>query len=501
MGYNLYMKCSLIFPNNLFENNPVINKNRKIYIFQDPSFFQNSKYTAGFNKKKILLHLMSTETYHNNLLAKNFDSELIMFHELLSENYLNSFINKNKITELHLIKIVDIELNKKIAKVADQLNIKIVWYENPLFILNSSEVRNEFSNKKRYLMANFYKKQRKNLNILIDKNSNPIGGKWSFDDENRKKFDEKLVMPKRLYFKYDYKILNNNKEIVEKFFPNNIGNLNNFNFPIDYEQSKNSLKDFLENKLELFGDYEDSISTKENYIFHSLISSYINIGLLTPKEIINEVLHYHEKFDYRLNSLEGFIRQIIGWREFIRGIYQINGEEQKKSNNWKFTNKIPNSFYNGTTGILPLDNVINSAIDNSYSHHIERLMIIGNIMMLLEISPNEVHKWFMEIYIDAYDWVMVPNVYGMSQFSDSGLMATKPYISSSKYILKMSNYKKDDWCNIWDSLYWRFIKKHQHFFESNPRMKLMVNLYEKKSDSEKQSYKEISNKYLHSLFK
>ena len=131
MGYNLYMKCSLIFPNNLFENNPVINKNRKIYVFQDPSFFQNSKYTAGFNKKKLLLHLMSTETYHNNLLAKNFDSELIMFHELLSENYLNSFINKNKITELHLIKIVDIELNKKIVKVADQLNIKIVWYKNP----------------------------------------------------------------------------------------------------------------------------------------------------------------------------------------------------------------------------------------------------------------------------------------------------------------------------------------------------------------------------------
>ena len=266
MGYNLYMKCSLIFPNNLFENNPAINKNRKIYIFQDPSFFQNSKYTAGFNKKKLLLHLMSTETYHNNLLAKNFDSELIMFHELLSENYLNSFVTKNKITELHLIKIVDIELNKEIAKVADQLNIKIVWYENPLFILNSSEVRNEFSNKKRYLMANFYKKQRKNLNILIDKNSNPIGGKWSFDDENRKKFDEKLVMPKRLYFKYDSKILNNNKEIVEKKFPNNIGNLNNFNFPIDCEQSKNSLQDFLENKLELFGDYEDSISTKENYI-------------------------------------------------------------------------------------------------------------------------------------------------------------------------------------------------------------------------------------------
>ena len=178
---------------------------------------------------------------------------------------------------------------------------------------------------------------------------------------------------------------------------------------------------------------------------------------LVSNKIIEKVLERHEKEPIKLNSLEGFIRQVIGWREFIRGIYQHRGTEQRNSNFWKFKNKLPESFYDGTTGILPVDNVIKNGINDSYSHHIERLMIMGNIMMLLEIDPNQAYKWFMEIYIDSYDWVMVPNIYGMSQFSDNGLMASKPYISSSKYILKMSDYKYGDWCEIWDALYWRFI--------------------------------------------
>ena len=193
--------------------------------------------------------------------------------------------------------------------------------------------------------------------------------------------------------------------------------------------------------------------------------------------------------------------RVIGWREFIRGIYQHKGTDQRNSNFWKFNNELPSSFYDGTTGILPVDNVIKNGINDSYSHHIERLMIMGNIMMLLEIDPNQVYKWFMEIYIDSYDWVMVPNIYGMSQFSDNGLMASKPYISSSKYILKMSDYKEDDWCEIWDALYWRFIKKHEKFFKSNPRLSLMINIYEKKSDEMKKNYEKISEDYILSLYK
>ena len=221
---------------------------------------------------------------------------------------------------------------------------------------------------------------------------------------------------------------------------------------------------------------------------------------MTPLEIVNKTLEYHEINPVRLNSLEGFIRQVIGWREFIRGIYSERGVEQRNSNSWNFSNKIPEKFYTGTTGLLPVDKVVKSGIQNSYSHHIERLMIMGNIMMLLEFDPNEVYRWFMEVYIDSYDWVMVPNIYGMSQFSDNGLMVTKPYISSSKYILKMSDYKDDSWCEIWDALYWRFIKKHEKFFKSNPRLSLMVNIYEKKPDEMKKNYEKICEEYILSLY-
>ena len=165
-----------------------------------------------------------------------------------------------------------------------------------------------------------------------------------------------------------------------------------------------------------------------------------------------------------MNSCEGLIRQIIGWREFIRGVYVCKGVEERTKNFWNFTRPIPNSFYDGTTGIQPLDDTINKINLTGYANHIERLMIIGNFMLLCEFHPDHVYRWFMELFIDSYDWVMVPNVYGMSQFADGGLMSTKPYISSSNYILKMSNYKKGDWCETWDALFWNFMNNQRDFF-------------------------------------
>jgi len=494
------MNCTLIFPNNLFEDKSFFDKNSKVFVFQDPLFFNDEKYPIKFNKKKILMHLLSTEKYHMDLVNSGYDSELIKFHELSGKEYIKNFIEKYKIKSINLYEIIDFEQKKRFVDQAEKSNVDLIWTKNPMFMLSENEVKKEFSEKKKFLMANFYKKQRKKFNLLIE-NNDPVGGKWSFDDENRKKFDPKIKIPPQIRHKYDDKLLLKNKSLINKYFSNNYGNVDDFNFPIDSNQAHESLDDFILNKINLFGDYEDSISKEKKFIFHSLISQYINIGLITPNQIIEKVLERHEKEPIKLNSLEGFIRQLIGWREFIRGIYQHKGTEQRNSNFWKFNNELPSSFYDGTTGILPVDNVIKNGINDSYSHHIERLMIMGNIMMLLEIDPNQVYKWFMEIYIDSYDWVMVPNIYGMSQFSDNGLMASKPYISSSKYILKMSDYKEDDWCEIWDALYWRFIKKHENFFRSNPRLSLMVNIYEKKSDEMKKNYEKISEDYILSLYK
>ena len=182
------------------------------------------------------------------------------------------------------------------------------------------------------------------------------------------------------------------------------------------------------------------------------------------------------------------MRQILGWREFIRGVYEVKGTEERTKNFWNFKRQIPKSFYDGTTGIEPIDDTIKKVIKTGYAHHIERLMILGNFMVLCEFDPDAVYKWFMELFIDAYDWVMVPNVYGMSLYADGGLMSTKPYISSSNYIMKMSDYKKSDWQETWDGLFWTFMDKHRNFFLSNPRLGMLIRNFDKMHKSKQENH-------------
>jgi deoxyribodipyrimidine photolyase-related protein len=276
--------------------------------------------------------------------------------------------------------------------------------------------------------------------------------------------------------------------------------MDNFNYPVTRSQALSSFHSFLEERLINFGAYEDAIVKNESTLFHSIITPYLNIGLITPNDIIRQVLDFSSDNAIPLNSLEGFIRQIIGWREFMRGIYIADGVKQRNSNFWNYDKSMPKSFYDATTGIEPLDDTIKKCLNSGYAHHIERLMILGNMMLLLGIKPNSIYKWFMEMFIDSYDWVMVPNVYGMSQFSDGGLLATKPYISGSNYILKMSDYKKGDWCLIWDSLYWSFVNRNRDFFRKNPRMNMMVAMYDKKDIDTKKKLRVAAEDFTKNLF-
>jgi deoxyribodipyrimidine photolyase-related protein len=231
------------------------------------------------------------------------------------------------------------------------------------------------------------------------------------------------------------------------------------------------------------------------------LSPLINIGLLTPQQVLDETLRYAEKASIPINSVEGFVRQIIGWREFIYQVYARAGSKQRTRNYWGFKRTIPASFYDGTTGIVPLDDAIQKLQQTGYNHHIERLMIIGNFMLLCEFDPNQVYQWFMEMYVDAYDWVMVPNVYGMTQFADGGLMTTKPYISGSNYILKMSNYPKGEWQAIWDGLFWRFMHVHRSFFLQNPRLGMLVKTFDKMPETKKTIHLSNAESYLQILDK
>jgi deoxyribodipyrimidine photolyase-related protein len=225
----------------------------------------------------------------------------------------------------------------------------------------------------------------------------------------------------------------------------------------------------------------------------------LNTGLLDINFILDKTIVFYNKNDIPLNSCEGFFRQIIGWREFIRGIYTVKGSEERTKNFWGFKRKIPKSFYDASTGILPVDDSIRKILKTGYAHHIERLMILGNFMLLCEFDPDEVYRWFMEMFIDSYDWVMVPNVYGMSQFADGGLMSTKPYISGSSYILKMSNYKKGEWSGIWDSLFWNFIDNHRDFFDKNPRMRMLVRNFDKMDIGKRTNLLQSAHSFLENL--
>jgi deoxyribodipyrimidine photolyase-related protein len=264
---------------------------------------------------------------------------------------------------------------------------------------------------------------------------------------------------------------------VEEIFKLSHGDLENFNWAVTHEGAMDQFNIFIDKYLPHFGSFQDAINKDSAFMFHSLLSPYFNSGLLDPLECINKVekKYFESKDAIPINSVEGFIRQVLGWREFIMGVYWDNMPQYKQQNFWSHKKELSESWYTGETGIPPLDGAIKESINLGYTHHINRLMIISNLMNLSGIDPNAIHKWFMEMYIDSADWVMVPNVYGMGTFADGGIFSTKPYICGSSYMLRMSNYKKGEWCDVVDGLYWRFIENNLNFFKTNPRLSLMVN--------------------------
>jgi deoxyribodipyrimidine photolyase-related protein len=490
-------EISLVFPNQLFEESVIHDLKLDTYLIEENLFFRH----FNFHKQKLLFHRSSMMHYKNFLKYLEINVNYIESSEEISDVRKFILSLENDVDKIHLINPVDNYLERRIKSSCKKKGIQIVLYNNPSFINNEELTRKFFrEDKKKFFHMNFYKEQRIDLGILID-NSNPVGGKWSYDDMNRMRFPKEKKPPKISYPEENI-IYKEAKAYVEKEFENNVGEIHDhIVYPFDFKSAKKWFNDFLKNRFYDFGPYEDAVVKDERVLNHSLLSPLINSGLLNPKFIINESIRFYKKHNIPLNSCEGFIRQIIGWREFIRGVYEIKGSYERTHNFWNFSRKIPKSFYNGTTGIEPVDDSIKKVIKSAYSHHIERLMVIGNFMLLCEFDPDEVYRWFMELYIDAYDWVMVPNVYGMSQFADGGLMSTKPYISGSSYILKMSDYKKGEWCEVWDGLFWNFMNKQRDFFIKNPRMRMLISSFDKMDESKRNIHLKNAESFLKKLDK
>lgn len=477
------MKAFLVFPHQLFKDTTQLKKYDAIFLIENNLFFNQ----YPFHKQKIILHRSSMKYYEDQLKTLQLKVQYINAGEPESEiSFLVEKISKSNYQEIVLYAPMDCWLENQLKQNAIKQNIKIDFLPSPNFINNKKTDIELLGNRKPFYQTGFYTEQRKSRNVLIDSNHQPEGGRWTYDTSNRKKIPKNTDIPPLHFFKSNQWIAHAIL-YTERHFKNNIGastapfscKNDQLYYPCTHEDAEKALDEFINEKLELFGIYEDAMVWKESTLYHSVMSPLLNIGLLSPQTFIEKLLAAYQKKKTPLNSIEGIIRQIMGWREFVQLSYQKIGTTQRTKNFWGFTHSMPSSFYEGTTGIPPVDITIKKLLQTGYTHHIERLMVLGNFMLLCEINSDHVYKWFMEMYIDAYDWVMVPNVYGMSQFSDGGMITSKPYIAGSNYLMKMGDFPKGAWQATWDGLFWRFLSKHRDVFSRNPRWAMLLKTWDK----------------------
>jgi deoxyribodipyrimidine photolyase-related protein len=483
--------ASIVFPHQLYQNHLALSPSRPVYLVEEWLYFHQYR----FHKQKLLLHRSTMQMYTDYLQQQGYEVRYIAATSPLCD--VQKLIPQlTEISELHYTAVVDDWLQQRLVNAAGA-KIKLIEYPSPNFLNEPNEVAEFFASRKSYKQTDFYIDQRKRRQILLDSNNKPVGGQWTYDTDNRQKYPKNQIPPV-----VELPDLNNYvreaQVYVDRHFPDNYGSTQQpFDagyYPTTFAEAENYLQNFLQTRFYDFGAYEDAIVSDQSILHHSLLTPMLNIGLLSPQQILTAVLAIAD--DIPLNSLEGFIRQIMGWREFIRLTYEKAGRQQRTRNYWKFSKPIPPSFWTGETGIAPLDIVIKRTLESGYCHHIERLMVLGNFMVLCEFDPNEVYRWFMEMFVDAYDWVMVPNVYAMSQFADGGGMCTKPYISGSNYLMKMSNFSKGDWQPVWDGLFWRFMHVHRDFFLANPRLGMLVRTFDKMTDEKQTLHLSTAEQFL-----
>ena len=478
----------LLLPNQLF---PLKMLNLEdidlIYLIEEPRYFTD----FNFHKLKIMYHRASMKKYAD-MLKKHKIKYIYKDYDEINKSFYSSI---NKDTTVYLNPI-DHKLEAKYKKVLS----KATMIDNLNFLLTPKEIEDNkhiFNTKGKYSHDLFYKFQRERLDILI-KNKKPVGGKWSFDTENRNALPKGITIPKVPKVKKD-KYYKEAITYVEKHFPKNYGSTDEWNFPIDTKASINWLKDFIKKRLPKFGPYEDAVSTDNPFLFHSVLSPMMNIGILPDIVVVKMTNDYYEehKSSIPIASYEGFIRQVIGWRNYVYSVYMLE-PKMYDLNFLKHKNELNEKYWLGTTEIKPIDSIIKNIVKYCYCHHIERLMYLGNWFLINQVDPKEVHRIFMEWTIDAYDWVMVPNVMGMSQYADGGKMMTRLYFSSSNYIDKMSNFKRskdEEWWKIWDAIYYSFIHKHYDMLKNNYATSRQTIHWKNKSEKEKEELLKIAKAY------
>ncbi len=381
-------------------------------------------------------------------------------------------------------------LDEELERFCDSIKIPTEHYDTEHFMTSRTDLAQFFKGKKQYTMEYFYRMMRKEYDIMIINEKEPEGGKWNFDHSNRNKWKGDTLIPHERGFRKDVAHI---VKLLEDSGVKTIGRIQNkhFNWPTSREDALSVLRYFCDHLLVHFGDYQDAMDPNQPYLYHSRLSFALNSKLIDPQEVIEYVItHWRKnKEEINISQVEGFVRQILGWREYMRGMYWMQMPAFAKANHLENHNKLPDFYWTAKTKMNCLKSSITNSLDNAYAHHIQRLMVTGNYALLTMCDPAEVDQWYLGIYIDAIEWVEITNTRGMSQWADGGKIATKPYVSSGSYINKMSNYCKgcsykvtkktgEDACPF-NSLYWNFLNEKRSYFENNNRMRMMLSVLDK----------------------
>jgi len=493
--------AALVFPHQLFSDSPALHGSpERVVMIEDTLFFGDERYPARFHKQKLAYHraTMAHWARQQRDAGRRVDLHAYTGPAPMLGALLQA-LAEDGVDTVVLADPHDLTLSRRLVSAAAAAGVSMNTRRTPAFINDPLDNRDYREGRKRWFMADFYAWQRRRFDILMD-GDEPRGGQFSFDEQNRKKLPskERALVPALPSIERD-ELVQAAVDSVETDFPDNPGSLQAWHYPANAQAAKAWLERFLVERFAKFGPYEDAIVAGQNWLYHGVLTPMLNTGLLTPREVLDAALLAGRENDVPLNSVEGFVRQILGWREFMRATYDDLGVAMRTTNHWQHTRPMPACLYDGTTGIAPIDDTLGRILDTGYCHHIERLMVLGGFMFLCEIDPDAIYTWFMEMFIDSYDWVMVPNVYAMSQHADGGAITTKPYFSGSNYVRKMSDHPKGEWCEIWDGLFWRWVIKQSDALAGNPRWSMMVANARRMPDDKKQAHLDIAERFLATL--
>ncbi|MBL0923471.1 MAG: cryptochrome/photolyase family protein [Sphingomonadaceae bacterium] len=466
---------------------------------------------VGHHRAKLVYILSAMRHHAEDLRASGWQVDYVRLDDPANSGSftgeLARAVERSGAVEIRVTEAGEWRVKAMLDNWADRFAIPVTILPDTRFLASHAEFENWALGRRQLRMEYFYREMRHKTGLLMD-GDKPEGGQWNFDAENRKPAKRDLTMPKPLHFAPDG-MTREVIEMVESRFTDNVGRTEKFGFAVTRADALEQQAHFLDHALPQFGDYQDAMLTGEPFLWHSILSPYINSGLLDPLALCREVEARYRKRKVPLNAAEGFIRQIIGWREYVRGIYWWTGPDYVRRNELKAKRNLPSFYWTGETDMHCMSQAIGQTIEYAYAHHIQRLMITGNFALIAGVDPRQVHEWYLAVYADAYEWVELPNTLGMSQFADGGLLGSKPYAASGAYINRMSDYcgkcrfdvkqrLGPDACPF-NALYWDFMARNEPKLRANPRMAMPYKNWDRMTEGDKIALRGQARQFLERL--